>query len=203
MAIEHITDHSDRAVALLLSQYQGKPLMEGFVRAFLDEVQEYEDELWTLVGLLDIDRATGIDLDRIGRIVVQPRSSESDDAYRRLLRARIAANRSSGTYRDLWRVSTMAFWGLGCRIEPMRDRAVIAELAVAPTGDISGAVSVLADAAPAGRSVHVHLPLDANPCFTLADGDEVQVDESRGLAGDSLDASPATGGELIDVIVGA
>ena len=89
MAIEHITDHSDRAVALLLAQYQGKPLMEGFVRAFLDEVQEYEDELWTLVGLLDIDRATGIDLDRIGRIVRQPRSSESDEVYRRLLRARL------------------------------------------------------------------------------------------------------------------
>ena len=46
----------------------------------------------------------GVQLDRIGRLVGQPRSGADDESYRYYLRARIAANRSNGTVDDLIRV---------------------------------------------------------------------------------------------------
>ncbi len=104
MSIAQITDHADRAVARIVGKLRNKPRFEALVRALVSPFQSIEDALWALFES-DVDRATGDELDVLGRIVGELRNGETDDElYRRRVRARIMANRSNGTVEDIIRV---------------------------------------------------------------------------------------------------
>lgn len=95
--IVHITDHEDRAESRLYPKLRDIPDSVEFVRLFARQVQELEDAGYTLVTLLnDIDIATGVELDRIGRVIGQLRHGKTDVNYRPLLHARILVNNSDG-----------------------------------------------------------------------------------------------------------
>lgn len=96
MPIELITTHKEDAKARLLSQYIGKPNIEGLLDALVDEIQELEQAYVGLKDRLDIDVSSGNQLDRIGVLVGQDRLGQSDIRYRILLKARIGANVSQG-----------------------------------------------------------------------------------------------------------
>lgn len=76
-----------------------------FLRAVLASVQDVENALQQLFRERRIDTAVGEQLDVLGRLVGQKRNGLSDDDYRRYVRARIAANRSNGSYEDLIKVT--------------------------------------------------------------------------------------------------
>lgn len=114
--LAHIYDHAENAQTLLISQYQEKPRIAALLKAFVDKVQELEDTTFAMDDARRIDAAEGWWIDAIGNVVGQPRYGTADADYRKLIRARIAANRSNGTGSDindvvraLYTISEMTF----------------------------------------------------------------------------------------------
>jgi hypothetical protein len=103
MPLEHITDHAERAIARLPTQFR-KPRIESLVRALCRPMQEVEDMFWDLLTKRGLNTAVGVHLDNLGRIVGQLRGGLSDDSYRTRIRVRIALNKGSGTPNDLLKI---------------------------------------------------------------------------------------------------
>lgn len=102
-----IEDHEEQALAQLITQYRDKPDLEHWIRSYARESQELEDVLWDIIEQRTVDSATGDLLQKIGKIVGQPYRGEGDEAYRVLVKARIAINRSNGQWRDLRTVTAV------------------------------------------------------------------------------------------------
>ena len=98
------------------SQFKGKPKIEALCACFDRQFAEIEQCFQQLLFLLDIEKAEGEQLDRIGDIVVLSRAEAGllaaqggvidfdviDDArYRKYLKYKILANTSNTTYRDI------------------------------------------------------------------------------------------------------
>lgn len=92
-----ITDHSDAAVDRLAGQFKNKEKIEGFLRSFTDQVQNFEDVLIQMRDLMTVSTATGAQLDLLGEIVGVTRGGRTDSNYRLAIRAKIAINVSKGT----------------------------------------------------------------------------------------------------------
>lgn len=89
-----------------MSDNNVKKLIKGLVAS----VQDVEDMLSQLYLLRGVDTATFEQLDVIGRIVGEKRNGLEDDVYRRVLRARISANRSKGRIKDLINVADLVVY---------------------------------------------------------------------------------------------
>lgn len=63
----------------------------------------------SLLTLPSIDDSEGIQLDVLGKLCGQPRLGVDDPTYRRWIRGRIGANRSTGTPEDLYRMYRAMF----------------------------------------------------------------------------------------------
>ena len=100
----HTTDHVRSAVLNLNGPFLGKPRIASFLWALISGLQELEDAIHSVIELRQVDNAELPQLQVLGRIVGQTYSSEPVEIYRALIKARIAANRSSGTINDLLRV---------------------------------------------------------------------------------------------------
>lgn len=100
-----ITTHAADALARLPESRKGKDNLAHLISTMGIQVQELEQALYELLTERQIDTAVGVQLDAIGEIVGQPRAGESDDDYRRMVRARIAANNSEGRVADFIRVT--------------------------------------------------------------------------------------------------
>lgn len=111
-----IADHADQAVRRLAYQYR-KPKIEALVRSFMGPVQVLEDVAWDMLTLRFVDTAEGAQLDLLGKIVGQPRLGFDDDGYRRLIRARVTANRSDGVIEDLITIATLVVDDVDADIE--------------------------------------------------------------------------------------
>ncbi len=108
MSITKITTHNADAIARLLYQYRDSTKLQSLITALYGtQVQEIEDAVYGLIGRLDIDTASGIQLDGIGSIVGQPRLGLDDFFYRIFIKARIGKNVSEG---DIERV--LSVWNL-------------------------------------------------------------------------------------------
>ena len=95
----------------LALSFGGTPSAESnivkMLRVLLQPTQDLEDVLQALRTQRSIDAAVGAQLDMIGAIVGQPRNGMTDDDYRIYCRARIATNRSGGSYEDLIKISLL------------------------------------------------------------------------------------------------
>lgn len=108
MSITKITTHNANAIARLLYQYRDSTKLQSLITALYGtQVQEIEDAVYGLTGRLDIDTASGIQLDGIGSIVGQSRLGLDDFFYRIFLKARIGKNVSEG---DIERI--LSVWKL-------------------------------------------------------------------------------------------
>ena len=92
-----ITDHQLQAIQHLISQYRGLVTVEGTVSALVAPVQDLEDALVTLNTMRSLSTAVGIQLDLLGAVVGITRAGgQSDDDYRKAIRARVQRNVSQG-----------------------------------------------------------------------------------------------------------
>lgn len=107
MALEHVTNHVERAVARLPQQFRGKVNVEAFVAAVCQPGQDLEDALWDLYSERDVNTAVGDQLDDVGGIVGEERQGRDDDTYRRFVRAKISVNKSKGTALDVLTVASL------------------------------------------------------------------------------------------------
>lgn len=106
--VTKITDHADRAKARLIQQSRDKTRIRQLLDALNEQSQDYEDDIFPLFQLLDIDAMEGAQLDGIGEIVGLTRDGRSDVEYRTALRQKIGINTSSGTPDEIISVFAIA-----------------------------------------------------------------------------------------------
>ena len=104
MAMIFEPEHEDRAFEQLLGQFREQPNIRDLVRALCVGVQELEDVSYDYSVSTFLDLAKGYLLDRLGAFVGAQRLGATDDEFRRIIRARIAAQRSNGTIGEIGHV---------------------------------------------------------------------------------------------------
>jgi len=96
MTLARVDNHVEDGLRLPLAQFRGLPVFEALLSSLLKQVQEIEDALWDVLVRTQLPLAAGVQLDRLGRIVGQPRQGRGDESYRIWIAARVMVNRSSG-----------------------------------------------------------------------------------------------------------
>jgi len=82
--------------------------LEKLLTTYTEETQELETAAQEVLVDRWIDTAVGIQLDGLGQIVGRARDGTGDVTYRKLIRAQIALNLSTGTVQDV--VSVLEFF---------------------------------------------------------------------------------------------
>lgn len=103
---KYISNHGDRAVALLPSAYRTPPF-EAFIRALVEPVQVVEDFCEAVYGAFDVETATAPALGQFGALVDEAQGTLSDDEYRRIIRAKARALRSADAVFDIVEVAAL------------------------------------------------------------------------------------------------
>jgi hypothetical protein len=108
VALQRNTKHFFEALVKLVGPLWGRPRIAALLQSYINEVQEIEDAAWEVLEARHVDTATGVHLDTLGAIVGVPRFTSDDGIYRNVIRAKIAANRSTGTTDSLIAVVRLA-----------------------------------------------------------------------------------------------
>ena len=104
--IAQFGDHAGR-VSRLIEQFKNKPDLEALIRSYLLQLQDVEDALFEIILERNLDVAVGVQLEAIGGIVQQPRTTSDDERFRTAIRARIAINLSNATPEDVIKVASL------------------------------------------------------------------------------------------------
>lgn len=116
MAITHITNHYELAVARLPQVYKDKPRFLSWLKAYCDRIQNIEDTVWDIYeGRLLQNNPTGNLLVKLGIIVGQGSLGYSDDVFRLLIKARIPTNKSDGRKATMVKIAGILAPGLVIR----------------------------------------------------------------------------------------
>ena len=94
-------DIVERGLVRLASQFQDKPVIESFLKVYLEKLEEVEQGFLQLLNERGISSAIGNQLDLIGKIVGESRLGRDDETYRSALYLRIFINNSEGTPEDV------------------------------------------------------------------------------------------------------
>lgn len=153
------------AILDLVPPYWGKPRIASFLLAFLDRVQELENAIDDVRTKHTIAGADLTRLKRLGAIVGESYADQGLEIYRRLVRARVRANRSLGTSLDLAEVLRLIFpdgtWRL---LDGVKSHVVYLLSPVDPEPSLaSGASRLLNDARSAGVALSVVVLPSAAP----------------------------------------
>jgi hypothetical protein len=105
--IDEVVDWIKRLRGKLFTRFRNKVTWEKWVQLLGRQFQDLEEATQSILLLMDIDNCPGRNLDLVGRIVGQPRLGNDDDTYRLYLKARIAANKSTGSPEDIYDVFTV------------------------------------------------------------------------------------------------
>lgn len=105
--LAYITTHGDDAVARLIGQYQGKPIIAAIIRAIVNQYQQIEDALWQVYLQSWLINAVGPEIDIIGDIVGQKRNGSLDAEYKVFVQARIRVNYSTGKLEQILDIASL------------------------------------------------------------------------------------------------
>lgn len=137
--IDYVADWSARLRTRLYTQFRDKATWTKWTDLVLGpQFQDLEDSAQTLLTFFDIDNSEGAQLDLIGRYVGQSRLGTGDPTYRLYLKARILADRSTGTPEELYAVLRMLF-GAGMIYLP----GIVKQFALRVTSAITAAQAVV------------------------------------------------------------
>src|ERR1700759_2482433 len=106
MTLAHNADHAGDGVKLVIYDVR-KPRFLALQASFSKQVQALEDALWQLYLNSMLPGATGVLLDQLGGLVLQPRENRSDDVYRLWIRAKALVLRSSGRPEELLTIARL------------------------------------------------------------------------------------------------
>lgn len=107
MLPEKVTTHVAEAKALLISQFRGRPVIEGLLSSWVGPLQELENVLWDIIDKRILDDAVDAQLDTLGKLVGEKRAGRDNDRYRASIRVRIRVNRSKGRAEDILQVARL------------------------------------------------------------------------------------------------
>jgi hypothetical protein len=103
--IDYVADWAARLRGRLYAQFRDDASWQQWCDEVLGpQFQDLEDSAQSLLKLYDIDASEGELLDLIGRVVGQRRLGTLDPVYRLYLKARVLANRSTGTPENIYDV---------------------------------------------------------------------------------------------------
>lgn len=91
-----ITDHSERAKALLIEQFEESEKLKALIGVYVNQIQDIEFTISDIISSRNIEKATGNSLDIIGERVGESRSFRSDTDYRIAIKFKIYLNTSNG-----------------------------------------------------------------------------------------------------------
>lgn len=203
MSLEHDTTMATDAQGRVISQYREAPNFMALIGQLGGQVQLVEDALWDLYEAAFIDTATDVWLEYIGSIVGEAREGWDDVTYLRLIRARILANRSSGTIDEVFEVlgaaldldPTLLFNNVNDAKEFYpASMLLILEVSINPSLELQNRmVRIVARARPTGVRLMINIIPGEDITFQMGDSGEAQpqIDALQGF-GDSSD--PSTGG---------
>lgn len=107
MSYQKITTCEEDAISNLIPLFK-QSTVKDLVSITGDRYQDLANTLHDIYNARFLDRATGISLDYLGAQVGQPRPlygpATTDNKYRALIKARIAANRSNGTLPEIYNI---------------------------------------------------------------------------------------------------
>ena len=188
-------DHDEIGLARLIWQYRvDAPRIQGFLSAFLTQVQNFDDVTFqVLTGIWPLT-AVGTQLDTLGDIIGQERGTLTDDQYRVVILARILANKAKGKTDELINIIEVAGATGTIQIRESWPAGICISAAGLDNGDILG--PIIRDATPGGVYLHwAWSSHDDDDCFAM--GDTLGADESgqtTGGFGDLTGATQTTGG---------
>lgn len=158
-------------------QFRGKPKIEALCRCWDRQFEEIFSCLEQMKLILDVDRAQGAQLDRIGDIVVLSRADAGllaaqagnldfdvidDVRYRKYLKYKILENTSNATYKDIISAIKM-IWGAD-KIKYLENEEGPASLTVSfPYHYTAGDVFILPPLTAAGVGIHVRAETELQP----------------------------------------
>ena len=93
--MDEITNHAETALGYVLSQFDDSPRLRKLVEIIADQIQILEGLAHDVWSKRFLDEAEGVILDVFGKIVQVERLGDSDDDYRQIVAAAIAANMST------------------------------------------------------------------------------------------------------------
>jgi len=199
------TDH-EGAVRRFIEQFKNKPDLEALARIYLRQLQDVEDALFEIILERDLDNAVGVQLETIGKIVKQPRTTSDDDAFRVAIRARIAINLSNGTVADLIKVANLLLLEYGetyfVREEPPAQlRITITDPLQSSTAELIHGLLEAADLGGVRLLLQWNKSLDV-PAKKLLFGDTISGSTGGGTFGSSTGALVNNPGKFDSVIGG-
>jgi hypothetical protein len=194
--ITQITTHETDALGRLIQQYKGKPNIEALISVKALRMQELENAFYAIKDRLNIATQVGVQLDRIGDIVGQPRNGITDDViYRLFLNAKIGLNSSNGDAEKI-----ISIWNL---LSQSTQTQLIenfpAEISLLSNNKMDDAIVLLAydliqQVASAGVKIVLLGYYDPDAPFAFEGNDP--TGKNKGF-GDDLD--PTVGGKFADV----
>lgn len=196
MTIERIDDYFAHSKDLFIQVFRDKPRLNVILKAFARQADELEAVFWQILDARNIDKAVGIQLDIIGKLVGQPRVGTDDEVYRLYLKARIRSNRSSGKNIDIFALMELMLGVDTFEIRDLYPASFVADALVAIDPELAPSMGLfvhLATSAGIGSSLHWS-DSDPDNCFTWAPGTERIEDVARGWG----DAQETDVGTLVD-----
>lgn len=190
------------SLSVLLTQFQGFPVIEGFVASHAVQAQALEYVFNDLI-LRSINDSTGVTLDVYGKIVGESRLDRNDDDFRAAIRARITTNKGNGRVDDIIRVLRAAYNAdtgyvaadLGGAAIEVRLRDGFQPLLYTP----EELAYLMKKATGAGVSSFFHYSnQEESDTFGLSASDSVESDPASGLSDDT----ETTGGVLSGILKG-
>lgn len=142
MTVDHIT----QSLARLPEVLKGKTNVTAILTALIRPFQDLEDVFQDLLLLRGVLTATGQALTNIGNLVGEPRNGNTDDDYRRHIRARIFTNRSSGTISELIRIARLVIYDTDAHIHLEKQQVGVVVLQIHPHSG-AGLSATMADIA--------------------------------------------------------
>lgn len=127
MSITHNLSYLTEGLGRLLEVFKNRPRIAALLTAWLTECQAVEDAMWSVFVERELQggTASGDLLDKIGKIVGEPREVLDDASYRILISARIKANRSSGRREELITIASLLNPGAVISIQDNYPAAVV------------------------------------------------------------------------------
>lgn len=132
-------DHAAEAIDRLPRQFRNKPRIEGLLAALCTSIQTLENAAVDVLANLDVDVSIGSILRALAHRVGQSTDGVGDDdTLRRFVKARIAANRSSGTTEDLIAVTRLVLGSptTTVHVETRTVATIVVTLGAATTSDV-------------------------------------------------------------------
>lgn len=208
-------DHAASGLARLPQQYRDDPqtAVQKLVAALLSECAPLEAAQQQLLRDCTVDNATGKTLTVIGEFVGRPRNGVSDDeAYRRLVRAQIAANDSDGLIEQLIAIASLVIYDPAARYVVNNIGAATVELKVEGLVVSDALAEVTAQILRRAVDAGVRLVLHSSPALAADAFSFGHIPASMLVIGDGLGDSTepghpvltpytnvaTTGGRLVD-----